>query len=62
VLLDKGRRIWVVSVYDQNIPRWVETLAQGRSIVTCERRIEALVTVIVVSLDPLALPPVCAEP
>jgi hypothetical protein len=62
VLLDKGRRVWVVSVYDRNIPQWVETLAQGRPVITCERRIEALVIVIVVSLDPAALPPLCRDP
>ena len=61
ILLDKGRRVWVVAVYSDNILKWVETLAEGRPVVTCERRIEALVTVIVVSLEAAAWPPVCAR-
>lgn len=59
ILLDKGRRVWLVSVYDPRIVEWVATLAGQRALVRCERRVETLVTVIVVALTPAALPPGC---
>ncbi len=62
VLLDKGRRIWVVAVYSQTYPAWVTELVGERPVTTCERRIGNLVTVTVVSLERSAWPPICERP
>lgn len=58
-LLDAGGRLWLVDVYTKAWPAWLKEVAGEGVLASCERHIEDLVTVVVVSRVEAALPPLC---
>lgn len=62
ILLDKGRRVWLLAVYDEGaVARWRADFAADGPPVHCDRRVGRLITLSVLARDAGALPPLCRQ-